>query len=118
MAIVDWRKVKQGSTEPETITVSASGLDDLTDVQTAEFYMRVKDGTTVKVDGATLNIPDDTQLDVVIDPAGAGVDGTDAFDTVNDYEAEVKLTMTDGDVSYYPDGEDYLGVRVGDNLED
>lgn len=120
--IIDWLKVKQNSSEPEEIIIDAEGLDDLSNVDTAELYMRPKDGGDKVVDGASLSVSEEGPLSsgeagkVQLDPDGAHVDGDNAFKTEGDFVAYVKLTFTDQDDTYHPEGDDYLGVRVGESF--
>lgn len=112
--------VRAGDTEPLTITLSATGLADLTGISSATFYAREVGVTTNHVDGATLSIPDANELDVVFDPAGNGPSGADAFGEGDEgtYRCYVLLAHSDGDETRHPGRDsETLTLVVAENFE-
>ena len=108
--------IRAGDTDPLDINVDATGLDDLTEVDSAVLYMR-KDGESANhVDAEALTIPNTANKVVRFDPVNAKVGGGNAFDTAGRYRGYVKITFTDDDESRHPEHDD-LVVNVIANLE-
>lgn len=100
MARVSYRKA--GTTEPEEIVLSATGLDNLNALSSAVLYMR-DDDDALLVDGHQLTVKDSATRKLEFDPANAKVGGGNPFDTAGTYHAYIKTTWSDGDVQLFPD---------------
>lgn len=108
--------VRAGDTEPLDITIGATGLSDLTSLDTAVLHLRKDGAATNHVDGAALVVPDEDGLVVRFDPLDAKVGGGNALDTPGRYRGYVLATWTDGDETRHP-ADSELVVVVRGTLE-
>ena len=108
--------IRAGDTEPLTLTLSATGLANLTGASTVSLYARENSSLTNHVDGASCTIPDSTQLDVTFDPAGAKNGGGDAFDAAGVYDVYLLVNWSDSDQTRHP-GSSFITVTVLENFE-
>lgn len=102
---------KRGSTEPEEVTLSATGLSDLDLLTAATWYQRDVDGV-LKVDGGAMTVLDSATRKLTFDPVGKAVGGGDAFDAVGKYQIYVKAVWNDSDETRHPDkGYDLFDIQ-------
>jgi len=102
--------IRAGDTEPLILSLSATGLTDLTDLTTAVLYARKKGATTNHVDGGTL--AKTSGLSLSFDPVGQKSGGGNAFDAAGQYECYILATWSDADTTRHPgDGEITVVVR-------
>lgn len=108
--------VRAGDTEPVDVTISASGLSDLSDLDSAVLYARKAGSPTNHVAAGALTVADSSARKLTFDPAGKKVGGGDAFDEVGIYRVYVLATWTDGDQSRHP-ADSEITVDVRENYE-
>lgn len=102
--------VRAGDTEPLEITVDATGLDNLDDLDSAVLYARIYGSETNHVDGATCSVASSANKTLTFDPTGNGPDSGLAFDLdvtkPTRVQCYVRLTWNDGDETRHPAKED------------
>lgn len=105
--------VRAGDTEPLDIVISATGLTDLQDLDTAVMFLR-RDGESVNhVDGVELQIPDSAALVVRFQPIDAKTGGGNALDAPGRYRGHVLATWSNGKETRHPDDSDLVVVARG-----
>lgn len=114
--------VRAGDSEPLEITVNATGLSNLDDLDSAVLYARVDGATTNHVDGGTCTVASSANRTLSFDPTGQGPDSGLAFDLditeTTRVRCYVLLTWTDGDETRHPAKEDNtLDLMITPNYE-
>jgi hypothetical protein len=112
-------KVRAGDTEPLELTIDATGLDNLDDLDAAVLYLRKSGESENHVDGATLSVADSATKTLAFDPVNAKNPSGDALDEDGTYSGYVKATWNDADITRHPaDPDEDITVIVAANLED
>lgn len=99
-------------TEPLMIVIGARGVTDLSDLTTAVFFVREINAATNHVNGVLMATDSSVDRRLRFDPVNAKAGGGNAFDTVGSYEAYVRMTWSDGDITRHPGGSKKLTIKV------
>jgi len=111
---------KAGTTEPEEVTVDATGLDNLDDVSAGQWFAWDKNSGAEIIDGEAngsssdgpgFQITDSANRKVELDPDGADTEGGNAFSDAGVLRATLKLIFSDSDIAFWPDS-GYLEITL------
>lgn len=108
--------LKAGDTDPLELTISATNLENLDDLNEATIYIRDVNASTNHVTGEALAVESSSTRTLSFDPTGAKVGGGDALDAEGDYRAYILATWTDGTTTRHP-GKGHRQIIVQANWE-